>query len=112
MSNAIQFEVETVRSLAFGSIVGGGTYTAVGTVIDHPARLILIQNLTDATLMFSFNGTADHFPLATLSHLMLDITTNKTRDHGYFLEKNKGLYVTQIGAPTTGSVYFTSFYAD
>jgi len=110
MNQSIRLLAETVRSLPFGSILAPGTYIGVGTSISNPARMILIQNFTDANLMFSLDGINDHFPMLQYSHIILDITGNKTRESGFFLAEGERLYVTQIDAPTTGSVYLTVFY--
>ena len=103
--------IDPVRSLGHAAILGGGVYTAIGTTLTEPARMLLIQNHTDASLMFSFDGVTDHFPLLTLTQLILDVTSNKVDDSGLFLAEGKPIYVTQIGAPSAGSVYVTVFYA-
>jgi len=110
MSASVRIEAEAVRSLAFGSI--GAAYAAVGTAISNAARIILIQNLTDESLMFSLDGATDNFPLPSNGFLLLDLTANKTIDTGFFLAEGRTLYVKEIGNPTTGSVYFTSLYAE
>lgn len=107
-SLSIRMLPETCRSLAFGGI--GAGYVAVGTPLDNPARIILIQNLTDADLMFSLDGVHDHFPLGTITAFVLDIAANKTKSEGFFLAEGESLYVKRIGVPASGSVYFTSFY--
>lgn len=107
-SLAVRLLVEPVRSLAFGSIVAG--YTGVGTSIDHPARMIYVVNLTNGSLMFSFDGIEDHFPLAAGGYLILDISSNKTMSQHFYLAEEERLYVKRIDTPTTGSVYFTVFY--
>ena len=103
--------IDPVRSLAHGSIAGGGVYTAIGTSLTEPVRLLLVQNHTDAALMFSFDGTNNHFPLLASTQIILDITSNRINDAGLYLAEGRPIYVTQIGAPTTGSVYVTVFYA-
>jgi hypothetical protein len=109
MSRSIKILAEPVRTLAFGSI--GADYMGVGTSIDNPARIIFIQNLTDETLMFSLNGVDDHFPLAASGFIILDLTTNKIFQAGAFIAVGTRLYVKDLGvAPSTGSVYFTTFY--
>jgi hypothetical protein len=109
MSLAIRMLPETVRSLAFGSITGA--YAGVGTAISNPARIIFIQNLTDVGMMFSFDGVHDHFPLGANSYVILDITSNKTVNQGFFLAEGQRLYVKQLsGAASSGSVYLTTFY--
>ena len=111
MSLAVKALFEPVRTLAFGAI--GAGYVGVGTSLPHPARIIFVQNFTDTTLMFSFNGDAniDHFPLAPSSFLLLDLSSNKTVDTGYFIAKGDRLSVRHLGvAPKSGSVYFTVIY--
>ena len=108
MSLAIRLRFEPVRTLAAASV--GAAYMGVGTGIDNPARQFFIQNLTDATLMFSFNGVDDHFPLPANGFFLSDITSNKNVSQGFYLAEGERLYVKEIGNPTTGSVYFTVMY--
>ena len=107
-SQSIRLLAEPLRSLAFGSI--GAAYMGVGTAIDNPARIIIVQNYTDANLLFSFDGTNDHFPLSESSQLIIDIAGNKIREQGIYLAEGQRLYVKELGTTTTGSVYLTVFY--
>ena len=107
---SIRLLAETVRYLPFASIPVAGTYMGIGTEIENPARMLLVQNFTDAHLMFSFDGVNDHFPMLHYSHILLDITSNKAREGGFYLAEGQRLYVTQIGAPTIGGVYLSVFY--
>jgi mannitol-specific phosphotransferase system IIBC component len=108
MSLAIKMKLEPLRSLAFGSI--GAAYVGVGSVLSNPARILFIQNLTDAQLLFSLDGIDDHFPLPASGFILLDVSSNKTLGEGLFLAENSRLYVKEDGTPTSGSVYFTVFY--
>jgi hypothetical protein len=106
---SIRFRAEPVRSLAFGSIAAG--YTGVGTAVDHPIRQFIVQNLTDETVMFSFDGVDDHFPLPAGGLFIDDISSNQSHSaQGWFLAQDTRLYVKQLGVPTTGAVYFSVFY--
>lgn len=105
---AVRMLAEPVRTLAFGSV--SGTYTGVGTVLANPCRIMFVQNLTDATLMFSLDGVNDHFPLPANGFLVLDIASNQSLGQGFFMSTGQRLYVKTVGTPSTGSVYFTSFY--
>lgn len=107
-SLAIRLQFETVRSLGFASI--GAGYMGVGSALSYPARQVFIQNLTNMTLMFSFDGINDHFALPTNGFLLLDITSNKTQQGGFYIAEGTRLYVKQVGVPTSGTVYFTSMY--
>lgn len=107
---AIRFNMEPERSLGFASI--SASYSGVGTALNNPLRQFFIQNLTNVTLKFSFNGIDDHFTLAANGFWMNDITTNKTRPDGFFIAEGNRLYVKQdTGAPTSGSVFFSTIYA-
>lgn len=110
MAIEIRLNVETLRSLAFGSI--GAAYAGVGTAIEHSARIVLIQNFTDTDMMFSFDGVNDHFPIKASASIVLDLTANKTINTGFFIAEGSRLYVKQIDAPSSGSVYFTIFYGE
>lgn len=106
---AIRLAPEPVRSLAFGSI--SGVYAGIGTAFSNPIRIIMIQNLSDVTLMFSFNGVDDHVPLPGSGFLLLDVSTNKSVSNGFFIAEGTRIYVRDLGAPATvGSVYVSVFY--
>lgn len=108
MSLAIRLLPETQKSLAFGSI--GAVYSGIGTALTQKIRIFFLQNLTDATLQFSFDGINDHFPLPPNGYILLDITANKTREQGFFVGEGQRIYVKEIGTPTSGSVYLSTFY--
>lgn len=108
MAVEIKLRMEALRSLAFGSM--GAAYVAVGTAIDNPARMIIIDNFTDADLMISFTGNTDHMVIKANSGKVIDGASNKTTDDGFFFTVGTRLHVKNIGTPTTGSVYFTSIY--
>ena len=110
MSLAIRIKPETCRTTAFGAI--GAGYGAVGTAMDHPIRIFYLQNMTDETLMFSFDGTNDHLPLPAAGYIVIDVTANKSMDQGFYLAEGDTVYVRQIGVPTVGSVYLSVFYGD
>lgn len=105
---AIRLQFEPVRSLVYTSI--GSGYMGIGTSISNPARQFFIQNLTDVTLMFSFDGINDHFPLPANGFFLDDVCSNKTQQGGFYLAEGTRLYVKEIGTPSTGSVYFTVAY--
>lgn len=110
MAASLELRSEAVRSVAFGSV--GASYTPIGDQLDKPIRIMMIQNLTDALLMFSFDGVNDHFPLPANGFMLLDVTTNRLNDAtGFYISKGTQMQVKQVGVPTTGSVYLTTLYA-
>ncbi len=107
IGNRLRFDV--MRSLAYTSI--NNSWVAVGSSLTHPASQILIQNLTDATLVFSFDGVNNHFALPTSGFFLDDITTNKVSPAGgLYLPVGTTLYVQEVGTPGSGSVYFSVTY--
>ena len=99
---------EPQRVLAFGGI--GAAYAAVGTPLNYPIRQFLIQNLTDVTLQFSFDGVNDHFPIPSNGFFLDDICSNTSVSQGFFISQGTTLYVKDIGSPSLGSVYFSVMY--
>jgi hypothetical protein len=109
MAATLELRAEAIRTVAFGAV--GVGYTAIGTSMQRPMRLLNVQNVTNAVLMFSFDGVIDHFSLPANSFLLLDICTNDVGESGFFISKGTLMHVKQIGVPTSGSVYVSTFYA-
>lgn len=99
-----------VQSIAFGSI--SGTYAGIGSALSQPARMVLLQNFTDANLMISDDGIQDKFPLAAGSYIIFDFAANQVFNQGSFVPLGTRYYVKTIGAPGSGSVYLTYFYGN
>jgi hypothetical protein len=110
MSYGTRLLADPVRSLAGASF--DASYQAVGAVLAHPARIIVFQNLTDASIMVSLDGGAtDTFPLASQGMFVLDIASDKTTDNGLFLAAGTQISAKDLGVPSTGSFYVTIMYA-
>ena len=100
---------ETVRTLAAAAVVAG--YTAVGTALTNASRVLVFQNLTDFSVMFSWDGINDHIALPAGGQFVLDVAANKTDVSGVFnAAAGTVFYVKRIGVPTTGAVYISTFY--
>jgi hypothetical protein len=104
-----RFALDTLRSLAFGSIVAG--YTAIGDALDFPAIQVTIQNLTDVILLFSLDGVINNHVLPTNGYWVIDITANQQATRAVRLPAGTMFYVKRLGIPTIGSVYVTVGYA-
>lgn len=110
MAAGNELRAEAQRSLAFGAT--GANYVAIGTPMAHPINIFIVQNLTDATMQFSFDGTIDHFVLPANGMWVSDNVTNRQETNtAFFLGKGTSFYVKRIGTPTTGSLYVTVLYA-
>lgn len=105
---SVRMKFETLRSLANGSIAAG--YTGIGTAMANPIRFFALTNLTDAALLFSFDGINDHLVLPVNGFIVLDIAANKTQDTGFYLAEGDRAYVKRLGVPSSGSVYLTVAY--
>lgn len=106
---ALRVFPEPALSLAFGSITG--SYTQVGVPLTEPSHLLIFQNFTNDSVWFSWDGINDHIPLAASSSFTFDITANHTEQGGaFFASFGQKFYVKQLGTPSMGSVYITSFY--
>jgi hypothetical protein len=106
MSQQVRLKPETLRSLAFSGI--SGSYAAVGTGISNPSQIFYVQNLTDVIITFSMDGTNDNFILPAGGFILLDVGTNHGIDDSLSFAKGTVLYAK--GAPSSGSVYLTTFY--
>lgn len=107
-STGIICRASAMKSLAFGSI--GAGYTAIGGQFGNPISFLIVQNLTDALLTFSFTGNTDHFVLPANGQLIIDVATNRGFGDGLFFSVSTQMFVKQNAVPTTGSVYISTFY--
>lgn len=108
MPAGIELRVDPLRSLVYTGI--SGTYAPIGTPLGNPTRMMLVQNLTDSTLTFSFDGINDHFVLPSQGFLLLDVTANNQASAYSFLI-SVGTQMSVKGSPGAGDVYVTAIYA-
>lgn len=114
LASSITAAFEPVRYLDHAAI--GVGYTGIGTVINYPARLVVIKNWTDVDLMFSLNGVDDHIPVASNTDEVYDICSNAyiTQVSGILaFSAGTRFYVKQIagaGVPNDKGVYVQVLY--
>lgn len=95
---------DVIRRLAFGAI--GANFAVAGAAFATPPRWICLNNMTDATIQFSFDGAVLHLELPPRSFKVIDVTANKVRDDGYFLKEGDFIWMRHDGvAPTAGSAF-------
>lgn len=113
MATGIRLEAETLQTIAAGALVVG-SYVSIGEPFENSDRIIIIQNLTDQSVLFSFDGTTDNFMLPTMSGLVLDVCANRNNvDQGLYFHANALLYAkpwSPSNPPTTGSLIVSGFY--
>lgn len=116
-SIALRLSCDTVRFRTSAAGPNGpitNVYSGVGIAFTSPVRIFHLQNLTDSTLMFSYNGVNDHFPLASQSFIVLDVTANQALMQGFFMAQGQRLYVRDMvaegyNAPTIDAVWLTAY---
>lgn len=109
-SLAVRILPEPIRSLAFGSV--GASYSAIGTPLDHPGRIVLFQNATNQPIYISWDGIDDHFYLAAESFILFDFGTNRGGNASELaVSQGTQFYTKHAGsAPTDGLVAVSSLY--
>lgn len=110
-STSVRIRYETLRSLAFSGI--SGTYAGVGAPFANPVRILKVTNLSDASLLISFDGINNKDVVPTQGSCVYNYGANRA-DVGGQLDQSIGerVYVKQeSSAATTGSVYVTVIYA-
>jgi hypothetical protein len=112
MQGQVRLYPEPLRSIAAGSI--SGSYNTIGSGFAHPIYIIHLVNDTDVALVFSFDGTTDHLYLPSSGFLVLDITTNRAGSSaGLYFSVGQRIWVAEaVGAPTTGIVTLSAFFAE
>jgi hypothetical protein len=101
---------EALRSLAFGSVAAG--YTAIGTPLLNPCRILTIVNTCDVGVILSLNGTTDHIIVPAGTAKVYDETANHVGNiSGFFIPQGTQFYVKRAaGAPASGTVYIEVQY--
>lgn len=111
MARKNRIAIDALSSKDFSTITAAYSEFDVNPALTNAASLILIQNLTDITVMFSDDGTNDKFPIASDSYILLDL--DKFVDEPQIsVSAGTRFQAKQVGgtAATTGSLYITVFY--
>ena len=100
----LRLQFDPMISIA-GNTVQNGVYIPVGTATRNPARILIVENYSDAKCYFSTNSVDDHFYILNGESITFDFTTNQTFGQGAFLAADTQFYVKGDGAAgTTGRV--------
>lgn len=105
---------DTLRSLGFASI--SGTYAAVGSALTVNPRIVCITNNTQGDMIFSTsssNADGNLFVKAG-SFKLFDLTANMVpeKDDSFVIAVGTVMYVKQVTAPVSGSVYVEYIYGE
>lgn len=111
MAGSLDVRFDTVRTLAFGSV--GASYSAVGSRVTRPGRILKITNYLDAPIFVSFDGVNNNDFVPEKGFTLYDFSTNKsaTSSEEFLMSNLTQVYVKRAGgAPTAGAVYVTYIY--
>lgn len=109
-SIAIRLQIEPLRELTFGGI--SGVYAGIGTALNNPAHMIIINNTTDVDLLVSDNGVDDKMYVPSKQGRVLDITSNKALGGGLYIAQGVRFYAKEAsGGPSEGAIFLEVYYA-
>ncbi len=110
MAYNVQVAIDTLRSVAFGSITA--SYAVLGTAFTHPIRIFCLTNTTDKDMLISTDGSNDKLIVAADSYKLYDLNANcdQGSQEEYKFVKNTQFYVKYVAAPSRGAVYLEAFY--
>ena len=109
MNQAVVALWDTLRSIAFGAT--SAAYAKIGTPFTHECRILTLQNLTDAQMIFSTDGVNDGKTLPAGGQLIIDYMSDKSEVAGaLYLPAGTQIWVKTPGAPSTGNVYVSVDY--
>lgn len=96
--------LDPLRTLAHGSI--SSAFSAIGSKLANPVRLICFTNNTDGDMFFSVDGVNDHIFVAKGSYKLFDLNTNRANvDQYWVFAQGTQFYVAYSTMPSTGSAY-------
>lgn len=102
-----------LQQLAFDGILPEGLVNVA--IFANPAREVLVQNLTNKSLYFSWDGLTNQFILPACSSYALDAASNKGTSNTASIPQGYGIWVVPLSSdtadqPTSGGVYVSYFY--
>lgn len=111
MAVSLKANIDTLRSVAFGSITN--TYAALGTPLGHQTRIIHFINDTDAGVFISTDGTNNMLYIPAGSFILYDLTTNRESAASTFVfAVGTQFYIKYNTAPSKNSFYIACVYGD
>ena len=90
------------RVIAAASI--SSSYAIVGSIFSAPVVQLIIYSSLDEDVQISLDGVNDFIPIPEGATLVLDMKSDNI-----VLSSARGVYVKEIGNPTTGSLYVGGF---
>lgn len=92
---------DTIRSIDSATFTG--TYQAVGTALTRPIRLVKFINNSTVAVTLSWDGVNDNDFIPANSFALYDITSDKVKDDGWFIQQGTTFFVK--GAAGVGLIF-------
>lgn len=96
-------EAKPLAQRAIAAAAIGASYSLVSSVFGEGVVTIIIVSTLDENVQLSLDGTTDFMPMVAGATFVLDIKANQIALGGW-----RGVYVKEIGNPTTGSLYVSA----
>lgn len=94
------------RSAAAAAITS--SYTLVGTLFSAPVVYLLVTSTLDQAVQLSFDGVTDHMAIGA-GNTTPQVLPFDFKENGIVLPGNFGIYVKEIGNPSSGNLYVAAF---
>lgn len=98
--------LETVAGTALTT-----SYQVIGAAMSNPIRILQINNLSNQSLVISWDGTNDHMAIGASQLMQLDVSANKETSNMLEIPQGTQFFVRSPGGAGTGSVYLAAYYA-
>lgn len=109
MTTKVRLRYEPMREILGTAVTG--SYQAIGTPLDNPLQLLVLQNTTSQNVRISLDGTTDFIYLPANTSFILDISSNSTFEDGFFLGAETSVFVKDDGVVVgAGSIFVTAVY--
>lgn len=109
MAGALQVQAEIVGILGEADIES--TYTAVGSPFTAPIRIMALGNSCNTDMLWSMDGTNDHFFTPAGTARVYDFCANrKFQDEQFCVATGTQMYVKYVLMPDSGSAYVEGIY--
>lgn len=103
--NSTTLDIEPMFSLPAASL--SNSFTLIGQP-ENPSVMLLIANLTNATIDISKDGVNTHFQLPANTSIIHDIQTNRTINQPLSFSASTAWYAK--GSAAAGQVNVTSYF--
>lgn len=104
MNSQAQYTAVPLAQLSAAAAAITASYTQVGSNFGRGVSFLILVSTLDAAVQLSFDGVTDHIALNAGATIYINLLAGEMLLPGHF-----GIYVKEIGNPTSGSLYVNAF---